>query len=824
MQVPDGFCFHCGERLPADHHWPVTVRNTVHPVCCPGCQAACRTIVDLGLENYYLHRDRFPVRLDDTPVPDDLFANFGDAALIDGGYIATAVAPDAGNADRECTLLVEGLRCAACGWLIEKSLLAVPGVAGAGVNLSTGRVRVRWQSDRVQLRDLLLRIRRLGYRALPFRGDGALSAFDRERRQSLLRLLVAAFGMMQAMHVAVGFYGAAGAAMDIGERDYLRVISFLVTTPVVFYSGWPFLRNAWTSLRAGMPGMDVPVALAILLAYFASLWAIIVSGPEVWFDSVVMFVFFLSVGRHLELEARRRANRVVDNLSAALPLTATRVSATGDSVVPAAQLRIGDLVRIRPGETIPADGRITEGSASVDEALLTGEPLPVLRTTGDNVTGGCISTDGVLLVAVQATAGGGRLSRIVDLVQRAQEARPPLQQLADRIATGFVLALLALTAVTWIGWQLADPSRAFWVALAVLVVSCPCALSLATPAAYTVATNLLTKLGLLLTRGHALDVLPGVKAVVFDKTGTLTRGRPRVQEVVATGALDTETALRLAALLERDSTHPLARAFHRDDIEGRATDVQAVAGHGLAGTIDGVRYRIGSAQWLASQGLPVPEDGVPVWLADEHRLLAGFRLGDTARDDAAATVAALHEAGLEVHLLSGDGSGDAARLAQALGIRHVCAGATPERKVQYLEQLRTRIGAPVLMIGDGINDAPVLAAADVSLAMGEGTDLARTSADGVLLRSRLALVPHALAVAAATQRTVRQNLGWALGYNLSMIPLAMAGWMPPWFAALGMAASSLLVVLNALGVERRARRLCRKMALPAIPAGPEALA
>lgn len=806
-------CFHCGEALTAGKSWPVRVGGDEKPTCCPGCQAACQTIVDLGLENYYLHRDRYSARLGDAPVPEGLFANFSDASLTESGYIAAA------NDDqvRECTLIVDDLRCAACGWLIEKSLNVMPGVQQASVNVTSGRVRVQWQSGAIELRDILLRIRKLGYRVLPFRDGQRGSRLDVERRASLLRLVVAGFGMMQVMHVAVGFYWDAADSMGVAHRDYLRVISAFVTTPVVLYSGWPFLRNAWNSLRAGMPGMDVPVALAILLAYFASMWAVMVEGPEVWFDSVVMFIFFLLLGRHLELEARRRAMRVVDNLSAALPLIATRIREEREEIVPAGQLRSGDVVRVMPGETIPVDGVVIEGSGHVNEAMLTGESSPVRHTTGDMLVGGCTNIDGVFRIEVKAPVASGRLSRIVDLVTRAQAEKPKLQELADRISTHFVVILLALTLATWLAWQFIDPSRAFWIALAVLVVSCPCALSLATPAAYTVATNLLTGRGLLITRGHAISVLPGIRAVVFDKTGTLTEGRPGIA-AVQLHATQTEPEVRaIARSLEHDSEHPLARAFR--DTAGnpqiqiaRATDVQVVPGAGIEGNVDGRRYRIGALAWVIDKSFTTAshpsafDDGAWVWLASQTEVLASFRVNDTARADAKETVAALRAENIEVHLLSGDASGEAMRLASALGIGQVRAGAAPEEKVAYLHALRKRIGGAVLMVGDGINDAPVLAAADVSFAIGEGTDLARTAADAVLLRPQLALVPAAIAVAFATRRTIRQNLGWALGYNIVMIPLAMVGWVPPWLAALGMSASSLLVVLNALAIERRAKR------------------
>lgn len=837
---PDA-CFHCGEPLSGGRAWPVVVQQTEQQTCCPGCQAVCCTIVELGLENYYQHRDRHAVRLAAGPIPDNLFAKFGDTALAETGYITTTT-----NDERSCTLIVDDMRCAACGWLIEKSLQNMPGVVQAGVNVSSGRLRVQWQPGHIELRDILLRVRKLGYRVLPFRGNQAGNGVDTERRNSLLRLVVAGFGMMQVMHVAVGFYGDAADSMSITDRDYLRVISFIVTTPVVFYSGWPFLRNAWFSVRGGVPGMDVPVALAILLAWFASLWAIMVSGPEVWFDSIVMFVFFLSAGRHLELEARRRATRVVDNLSAALPLTATRLVAadnnsfsnqasageekySGEEIIPAAQLKAGDMILVKPGETIPADGLIRTGNGHINEAMLTGESLPVHRRAGDSAIGGCTSMDAVLRIEVSASPANGRLSRIVDLVTRVQADKPKLQELADRIATHFVLALLLLTAISWLIWHFIDPAQAFWIALAVLVVGCPCALSLATPVVYTVATNYLTARGLLLTQGRALSMLPTIKTVVFDKTGTLTEGHPVLSEIQTFGSMDTDTARRIAAALEADSEHPIARAF-RNGSSQRATDVCVTPGGGIEGGVDGIRYRIGSRAFVAgysaggvhalvmsadmSRSWTAPAtdaDNHHIWLATRDTCIAAFTIADAVRPEAAATVAALTARGLDVHLLSGDTSTEAQRLADALGIKQVSAGVSPEGKVEYLRALRARSGAPVLMIGDGINDAPVLAAADVSMAMGEGTDLARMAADAVLLRPNLTLIPLALATAHATERTVRQNLGWALGYNLAMIPLAMIGWMPPWLAALGMSASSLVVVLNALAIERRVSNILEEL-------------
>lgn len=815
-------CFHCGEAI-GDRAWPVQIGGHPQDTCCPGCQAACTTIVELGLENYYQHRDQYSPRGDDAAFSDKLFANVGDEALAESGLIS-----DIDGEQHECILVVSDLRCAACGWLIEKSLMSMPGVGAASVNVTTGRVRIRWQRGAQQVRDFLLRIRKLGYHVLPFRATAAGSSLDAERRTSLLRLVVAALGMMQVMHIAVGFYGAPADSMTIAERDYLRVISFLVTVPVLFYSGWPFLRNAWFSLRGGVPGMDVPVAIALVLAYLASLWSVIVSGPEVWFDAVAMFVFFLSVGRHLELEARRKATRVIDNLSAALPLTATRITGDHDEVVPASRLKPGDQVRVRPGETIPADGVIREGEGHLNEALLTGESRAIRHGTGDAVTGGCINVDGIFRVEVTASPAEGRLSRIVDLVTRAQSGKPRLQEIADLVARHFVVWLLALTIVTWGAWHFVDPARAFWIALAVLVVSCPCALSLATPVAYTVATNFLTGRGLLIARAHLLSSLPLVRAVVFDKTGTLTLGRPTLVDAHCFDASSSADAMRhLAAVLERDSEHPLARAFGNGQDTTRATDVRAFPGKGIEGTVDGQRYRIGSRKFatdpLFMHGTPIapePGPGAWIWLSSGQRELAAFRVADTVRPEALAVVRELQQRGLDVHLLSGDASGEAVRLGAELGITHVCANASPEEKVEYVSALRRRVG-PVLMVGDGVNDAPVLAAADVSFAVGEGADLARMAADGVLLRPDLRLMPLSLDTALAARRTIRQNLAWALAYNAGMIPLAVMGFVPPWVASLGMSASSLLVVLNALLLERRATRgAFRRKQLSAVDTAP----
>ena len=794
-------CFHCG--LPVEHagRFVVDVDDSPREMCCAGCQAVAQSIVAAGLAEFYRHRAAPGGERGALP------PELADLRLFDEPEVLRPLVREDGE-HCEATLALDGLRCGACVWLIERSLAAVPGVERVSVNFSTERATLRWDPSRVGLAALLERIARVGYRAVPFDVRQREAGIRATSRALFRRLFIAGLGMMQVMMYAWPAYTSAPGDLDAEYASLLNWASLALTLPVIGYSASPFFAGAWRDLRARAPGMDVPVALGLLAAFAASVWATVSGRGEVYFDSVTMFVFLLLAARYLEWSARRRAGRAIDALAASLPETVREVDAEGrEHKVPAARLAVGGRFRVDTGERIALDARIVEGSTRIDQSLLTGESTPVPRAAGEEVPGGAINAGAPVLLEALRPLEDSTASAIQRLIARSAEDKPRVARLADRIAAWFVLALLLLATAVFLYWWQADATRALPIAIAVLVVSCPCALSLATPAALAAATGSLVQHGVLITRGHTLEALAQATDVVFDKTGTLTLGRPRLADVVCLGDIGRERALALAAALARGSPHPLAQALRAAAAEAgvavpAASELQSVAGAGLSGHVDGRAWRLGSAEFAgaherdAPSGPDLAEDS-GVWLADGDRVVARFALRDAVRDDAPALVEALRRTGLRLHLVSGDREPAVAAVAARLGIAQQRAGARPEDKVAYVRELQSR-GARVLVVGDGINDAPVLAAADVSIAVGEATALARTAADAILLGESIGRVADARGVATRTRRIVVENLAWAMLYNALAIPAAALGWIAPWVAALGMSLSSLMVAGNAM--------------------------
>jgi len=777
-------------------------------MCCHGCQAVARSIVANGLEDYYRSRDALP----EAP-REAMPAILEQLALYDHAEFQKSFVKALGESEREATLLLEGITCAACIWLNEQQVGRLPGVSAVDINYATRRARVRWDESRIRLSDILGAIAAIGYRAYPYDAAKNEEISRKERRDALWRLWVAGFGMMQVMMYAYPMYIADG-DMSADVESMMRWASLLLTLPVVFYSAAPFFRNAWRDLGLRRVGMDVPVALGVGAAFAASCWATLARAGEVYFDSVTMFVFFLLGGRYLEMTARQKAVSVTEALARLLPAFAQKMAnfpvdrSSEQRVV--ADLRPGDHVLVRAGDIVPADGRVVEGVSCADEALLTGESRPVAKSPGEAVTGGSINVESPLVVRVEQVGAGTRLSAIIGLMERAAAEKPRIVDLADRIASHFVATLLLVAAAVAVGWYFIDPSRALWITVSVLVVTCPCALSLATPIALTVAAGALAKDGLLVTRGHAIETLARATHFVFDKTGTLTTGRMRLVDVAVFGALERDECLAVAAALEQSSEHPVATALRRAAGAALplASDAVAEPGQGIAATIAGRNFRIGRPAYaLAPGALPeaaaawLDSGDTVVALGDATGCLALFRIGDEVRPESAALVAELLAAGKEVVLLTGDAPAVARRVAGQLGIRDVRAGATPQGKHDCVTALQAS-GAVVAMIGDGVNDAPVLAQAQVSVAMGGGAQLARTQSDFVLLSENLDHLRRGLRRAIGTLRVIRQNLWWSFAYNFIALPLAIAGHVTPWLAGIGMSASSLLVVLNSLRIQR----------------------
>jgi P-type Cu2+ transporter len=729
--------------------------------------------------------------------------------------------PDRQHADCwESNLLVEGMHCAACALTIEDALLRVPGVVSAEVSAGSHRARVVWASDRVQPSAWMRAIQAAGYRAVPANDALARERRQMEARKALWRLGVAGLCMMQVMMYAYPAYVARPGDLTAEMEQLLRWASWVLSLPVILFSCGPFFSSAVRDVVQRRVSMDLPVALGMLITFAVSTMGTFDPvghfGQEVYFDSLTMFVFFLLGGRWLELRLRDRTAGALESLMNRLPDSVARQGADGGfERIPVRRLLGGDVIRVLPGETFPADGVLLQGDTLVDEALLTGESRPVAREVDGTVIAGSHNLSSVVLVRVERIGSETRFAQIVALMETASTSKPRLARLADRIAKPFLISVLLAAALACAFWWGRDPGHALMVAVAVLVVTCPCALSLATPAAMLAAAGTLARQGVLVRRLEAFESLAGIDTVLFDKTGTLTRDAMVLGATQVRDGIAATQALAMAAALAQYSLHPVSRALlsaahaDADAPSWIAESVQEVVGQGVrarvrrAGAPDATDLRLGSAAFC---GLVRPSsDAMQACLSDEHGWLATFELHEDVRADAGATVAALQTAGIAVHLLSGDSAQSVARVAAQVGITQFKGACTPRDKLDFLQQAQ-RQGRNVAVVGDGLNDGPVLAGAHVSFAFGQAVPLAQAQADFVVLGNQLDTVPQTLLLARRTLRIVRQNLVWSALYNAVCVPLAVVGWLPAWLAGLGMGTSSLVVVLNALRLSSDARQ------------------
>ena len=896
-------CFHCGDPVPKPPFY-TEILGQPREMCCMGCQLAAQSIVEAGLEQYYLDRSEInrtaslPTELTRLEVydHDEIKSQFVYAQ--EGMSVAE--------------LSVNNLRCAACTWLIESRLDELDGISKCQVNLTNQRMRVIWHEDKLPISRILAVINEIGYDAKPYRQDTHEAMLARHNNQMLLRLGIAALGSMQAMMYAVALYFGEYSDMMIFQRDFLRWVSLFVSTPVFFYAGIPFFTSAWSAIRARQVNMDVPVSLALIITFFASLYATITGQGETYYDSVSMFIFFLLAGRYIEHNARLKAATMANDLVVVEPVLVQKVAedktaaerilqqlkdhesqqsdnaeggaqqasdamtemmpnfmkgvdanvhqltsgiaqdwqqsrhqqnvtaqlegdAASKQMVTAHSLQVGDIILVEAGSEIISDGILLSPTATVSQSLLTGEGDLIIKSQGDYIVGGAQNDSQPFEMLVTALPKDSQIGLIDRLMNRAMSEKPKLAQQADKLARWFVARILVLSVLVFVGWYIVDPSQAIWATVAVLVATCPCALSLATPIALTVSTNRLASYGFLTTRGHTLQTLAEITHVAFDKTGTLTYGKPNllnIEIIEPVNQTDSDNSastaqkdklLAIAAALEVGSRHPIAHALLTAAYQLHLPSTQAMQHYpagGVEAMIDGMVYRIGHRDFALDNTDPSTHGSSPLGIelaaqrassavvlssqkpdTNDWQALACFYFNDKVRDSTQSMLDTLKGLGIESVMLTGDPSPQALSMAESLGMQTAYNGLSPTDKVNHIQQLQSK-GAVVLMVGDGINDAPVLAAADVSTSIAGAADLAQVSSDSIILNGKIEAITAAKRISDKTERIIKQNFRWALAYNSIVLIPAALGYVPPWLAAIGMSLSSLFVVLNALRLKR----------------------
>ena len=773
-------CFHCGEPVPAHSPYQSTIKGELVSFCCPACQAISETIIGGGLADYYRQREVMA----DTPKRYDF-------TVWDYPKLQASFVSQEGDYSR-ASLYIEGMHCTACAWLIEKHLSRLTDIRKASVNYQQNALLLEWRTDAIKLSDIMTAVADIGYTPHPYQADTIKERQQAQHKKMLKRIGISAILMMQIGMFSIGLYAGDFLGIEDSYKQLLSTFSLLFSIPLLYYGALPFFSAAYFKLRNLQLSMDVSVSLAITGLYSSSVYSVITGRGDIYFDSIAMLCLFILTARYIEQKSRME----LIPPSALLPAIATRVLDKQTETVPLADIQSGDILIIQEGEIVPLDGCVVSGQSSVSEAFINGEAEPLKKQAGDNVYAGSQNHDGQLTICVSHRSEESLVKKIEQLSTRAAEDKPRMISITDAIAGHFTLAILTLSTLTLVYWLWQGNDQAFWIALSVLVVSCPCALSLAAPTALSAIQFRLRQRGILIQASQVIEKLQHIDHVIFDKTGTLTEGQYRILQTRLVDAEDENHCLQIASALEATSRHPIAQAFQHKGL--LASQIQIVPNKGIEGVIAHQRFRIGKPgycqQWHATE---TPPNHTQQWvgLCSEQDFLAWFALGDALRTDAKPLVDQLQRRHLALEILSGDASGNVAEVAEALNISDFHNNLSSEDK---LEQLRhhAELGHHTLMVGDGVNDAPVLSLSDVSVTLLDACDWVKHNADMILLNNQLLSIEEALHSAERYQRVLKQNFTWALLYNGIAIPFAMTGFITPYIAALGMSLSSVIVVLN----------------------------
>ena len=818
--IAKGHCFHCGLPNTQGHAFPSVIQSVTHYMCCPGCQAVSSAIVENGLQSYYEFRTE-PATKGDAALDNTM----SKLAVYDEPELQEEFVYDEGIY-KSIQLTVEGITCAACGWLIEKQLAKLSGIKQVSVNVSSRRAIINWDESKVKLSGILSRLKAIGYESLPFQADLHEASYQKEQKGFLKKLGLAGIMTMQVMMLALGQYFDVLGSLEAQTISFFNAVSLLLTTPVVLYSGSVFYLSAFKALLARTVNMDVPVTIAIVATYIAGVLAVNKNTGEVYFESICMFIFFLLIGRYLEHRSRHKASLISANMLKLIPVTAQKQTPEGFVSTLAKQLVKDDVVLVKAGETVPVDGKITDGKSCFDESMLTGEFEPVVKELGQRVYAGSTNQQSAIVMQVEASVKYAMMNQILRLQEIAMANKPKVAATADKLSRYFVVVVLAVSLLTYTYWHIQGSNYAFWITISVLIATCPCALGLATPSALTCAMAKLNEIGILLKRADALEQLTYTTDIVFDKTGTLTQGEfsiskkwlsPNIVGHIDGIEQDLEAhVMWLTQHIESRSEHPIAKAFERyirdQEIDSfsatpfETTDYKVNIGEGVIATVNNSQYHLGSQAMVLSvlreplaKGSLQAIQGANVLLSKDGNLIAAFWITDTVHQDAQDIVHKLSHHTLSI--LSGDTQQNVDTVARQLGIENAIGDSPPAEKLAYIVKLQ-QTKRRVIMLGDGINDAPVLAAADVSIAVGNASDLAKNAADIVLLNPKLQSVIDVITMAKRTKRKIKQNIAWALGYNITVLPFAVVGLLTPWQAALGMSLSSIIVVYNSTRLMR----------------------
>lgn len=797
-------CFHCGEKVPASLKLFVTIENKPREMCCYGCYAVAKQVIETGLSNYYKHRTEFP-KTPDEFVPETLKK----LKLFNNPHIQSEFVIKNDDTSKEAKLIIEGIKCPACVWLLESCLTNIKGVNKADVNYSTQRCYVNWDEHNIALSEILSSINKLGYKALPYNHKRREELYDKERKQQLLRIAIASLFGVQVMMIAIALYFGEYSGIEEHYKSFFEWISLILTLPVLLFSGRVLYQGALLDIKNKRLGMDVPITLGISIALIGSIQATIQQNGHIYYDSVVMFVLFILTGRYFEFMSRKKSIAHLDKVSSLIPIYATKLTKNNKTkVVELNSLKINDKIIVKPGEIIPVDGMIIDGQSSVNESIITGESLPISKSIGANVIGGSTNVESPLYIKVKKIGSRTILAKISRLVDKTGMHKTKHHLLADKIVPIFTASVLFVATLTAIYWYINNSENWLAYTVSVLVVSCPCALSLATPTAISSAATTLMQHGIAIINTNTIEKIHKISCFVFDKTGTLTEGKLELKNVdIYQTKFSENKILSIAKSLESASEHPLAKAIDKatKDIDIlKIKNIKNFPGEGVSGLINKQTWYIGTESFIKKHCRHInktyyDDKNTPlkrVLLANDNKIFACFYFTDPIRSDSKKLIDKLKQRQQKIILMSGDHNSIVKETASKLGIDEYMAELKPEDKLENISALQKQ-GEIVCIIGDGINDAPAFAKADVAIAMSEASDLTKLNADLLLLNHKIETLVPILMILNKTYQVLHINFAWAIIYNVVALPLAVLGFLAPWMAAIGMTLSSLAVIINA---------------------------